>query len=56
MEQQDSTMQTPVASIQAAEQKKPWHAPQLTAVSIAGLTEFMGNPGSDGTTSTPSAS
>lgn len=28
--------------------KQPWHAPQLESVSIADLTEFMGNPGTDG--------
>jgi hypothetical protein len=28
--------------------RKQWSAPQLTAVSIAELTEFMLSPGSDG--------
>ncbi len=29
-------------------EKKPWQAPRLAAVSIAGLTEGMLNPGNDG--------
>lgn len=32
----------------AKDSKKAWRAPQLESVSIADLTEFMGNAGSDG--------
>jgi hypothetical protein len=35
-------------------EKKPWNAPQLTAVSISGMTGFGASPGGDDGVHSPS--
>jgi hypothetical protein len=53
---QNAGNQTAGASNGQAQELKPWSAPQLAVVSIAGLTEQMLSPGKDAFASTSTLS